>query len=401
MSFDLNQLNFASEDSLALVLPKEKLTYGQLKTAVQKRMGDFPQKQELISVLAEEDKGLIIYLLAIIQSGNYPIFGQLDCQKQEWNFPKEPLFIGQTSGSTGKAKHYLRDWASWEAGYQAMQTVFPINEADLIATASPLATSLGLHTLFLALFLGKPFVHLNKKTPNWSGKTALFAVPTYLLKHSDCPLDLDQIYLGGGSLSASGLKRIIEYYPEAELFEFYGASESSFISWQNLKTSKPAGSVGQLFPQVQINVTADHSLTVRSPYLFPGYLGQTEAPVEWQLDDLAEYKEGLLILLGRKADLIDHGGNQVSPAEIEKPLQALGQEAIAFGMPDELYGQKIALFCIQPLDLKRIQAVLLKLPAYKRPETIYTAKEVPLTANQKVSRHYLAQLAQKGKLHEI
>lgn len=80
------------------------------------------------------------------------------------------------------------------------------------------------------------------------------------------------------------------------MIEFYGSSETSFISWQAVNEGKKTSSVGKLFPHVELTLGPKYRLTVKSPYLFSGYLNQPY-PQSWTTDDLGTLKIIIFIYL--------------------------------------------------------------------------------------------------------
>lgn len=54
-------------------------------------------------------------------------------------------------------------------------------------------------------------------------------------------------------------------------------------------------------------------------------------------------KDGYLVLTGRLKELINKGGEKISPLEVDAALLSLDgvAEAVAFGVADEKYGEKV------------------------------------------------------------
>lgn len=234
--------------------------------------------------------------------------------------------------------------------------------------------------------------------------TALFAVPTFVLQRSNLTEkipNLKKIFLGGGTLTPQNAQQISFSFPQAELFEFYGSSETSFISWQKITCKKTSASAGQLFPGVKVSLGAHHEIIVTSPYLFNGYLGQT-SPQTWMTDDLGVLKSDQLFLAGRKADLIDRGGNKISPFEIETILDEYCPNCIVFGVNDPTLGQKIALLTTGTTTKDQLRKYLSqRLPKFKLPDIYLKTTKVPVSPNQKISRIRLAQAYERGEFDEI
>ncbi len=56
-----------------------------------------------------------------------------------------------------------------------------------------------------------------------------------------------------------------------------------------------------------------------------------------------------LTLTGRKKELVNRGGEKVSPAEVEAVITTIEgvQIAVCFPMPDEIYGEQVAVAVVQ------------------------------------------------------
>lgn len=320
--------------------------------------------------------------------------------------PDNTFFLAATSGTTGQPKIYLRDWLSWKSGFETINDLFQLKKIESLATTSPMTTSLGLHSLVCSLYLGKSFLPIT--SPSQFGKIkkswALFTVPTYLLNifnELSALSSLNTLFLSGGTLSPESIDKIKNQLPLTKMIEFYGSSETSFISWQFVENGKKTAAVGKLFPHTQVEFDDNHSIIVKSPYLFSGYLNQA-SPQSWTTDDLGTIKNDTLYLFGRRADIIEHGANKIFPEEIEQFVKDLCQECAAFEISDQKYGQKIALLIVKPLEKELVKERLnQELPKYKRPQIYLEAETLSLTSNQKLSRKELEQNYFKGIYHDF
>lgn len=394
-------------DQVALQIGKKQYRYQELIALAKDQAKEFETTAEIISIDIEDPLAFTIRFLAVQFSGNYPMIGSNRQGPDIKNFQISdvPFFIGLTSGTTGGAKAYYRNWQSWEKGFIQANHVFNFEQIDMLITSSPLNTSLGLHTLCLALYLGKTFMKIDdvSELMTLEAPASLFTVPTFLLRQIDelqASSQLTSIIFGGGQLSATGLEQLKARLSNTQLIEFYGSSETSFISWQLLNHGKSELSVGRLFPEVKIEVNQDHELTVTSPYLFSGYLSasKTICPNRWQVDDLVAYQSGQLYLLGRQADMIDHAGNKVSPYDIEKIAKHYCQKCVAFGVADAVYGQVVALLMVQPSHKAMLEEQFAKeLPKYKWPQLYLKTEHIPLTKERKISRAQLATAYKRGE----
>lgn len=320
--------------------------------------------------------------------------------------PEDTLFLASTSGTTGPPKIYYRNWESWKMGFEVCDDLFHLSNSQALAATSPLTTSLGLHTLMCALYLGKTFLAITNPSQfiNITENYALFTVPTYLLNNLNELFALTSpeiIFLGGGTLSPEAINKVRKKLPQTQMIEFYGSSETSFISWQAVNEGKKTSSVGKLFPHVELTLGPKYRLTVKSPYLFSGYLNQPY-PQSWTTDDLGTLKNNHLYLFGRRSDIIEHGANKIFPEEIERMAKDLCEDCIAFGVFDERYSQKIALLLLNPIEKEKLIKILAqRLPKYKLPQIYLETPTLNFTKNQKISRKELEKEYFRGVYHEL
>ena len=105
--------------------------------------------------------------------------------------------------------------------------------------------------------------------------------------------------------------------------------------------------------------------------------------------------EGYLTLVGRLKELINRGGEKISPREIDEALltHPAVAEAVCFGVPDAKYGEEVAAAVV--LRREASAADLLahcreRLAAFKVPKTIHLVAQIPRTATGKVQRRVVA-----------
>ncbi|WP_236638332.1 AMP-binding protein [Mangrovicoccus ximenensis] len=186
-----------------------------------------------------------------------------------------------TSGSSGSPKVIRRSLASWQASFEVNRALFGFAPGDGIAVLGALSHSLALYGLMEGLHCGLDVHLLHGLRP--AAQTArlqegrasvIYATPTQLRLLSGPPVRSVRLVLcGGGSLDAAARASAAALFPEAALHEFYGASETSFITLADAGT--PPGSVGRPYPGVTLEIRnpADGvgEVWVKSPYLFEGY----------------------------------------------------------------------------------------------------------------------------------
>jgi oxalate---CoA ligase len=98
-------------------------------------------------------------------------------------------------------------------------------------------------------------------------------------------------------------------------------------------------------------------------------------------------KDGYVIITGRIKELINKGGEKISPIELDNVVaqhQAVG-EAVSFAIPDEMYGQEVALAVVlkdgQEVSEEALRSwIREKVAEFKVPKKIYFTGIMPKTA---------------------
>jgi acyl-CoA synthetase (AMP-forming)/AMP-acid ligase II len=106
--------------------------------------------------------------------------------------------------------------------------------------------------------------------------------------------------------------------------------------------------------------------------------------------------DGYLTLSGRLKEMINRGGEKISPREIDEVLlahPAVG-EAVCFGVPHKMWGEEVA--AAVTLKGTVTEAELLayckeQLAEFKRPKQIHITETIPRTATGKIQRRVVAQ----------
>lgn len=125
------------------------------------------------------------------------------------------------------------------------------------------------------------------------------------------------------------------------------------------------------------------------------HLPDTWVHGDWALID----EDGFWYILGRSDDTIKVAGKRLGPAEVESAAVAhpAVQEAAAVGVPDELKGEKVAVFVIlrpgfEPSDALRDEVrdtVAARLGRPLRPDIVRFVDDLPRTRNAKIMRRVI------------
>jgi acyl-CoA synthetase (AMP-forming)/AMP-acid ligase II len=106
--------------------------------------------------------------------------------------------------------------------------------------------------------------------------------------------------------------------------------------------------------------------------------------------------DGYLTLVGRIKELINRGGEKVSPREIDEVLLAhpAVAEAVSFGVPHPTWGEEVAAAVVlsEPVSESDLLAYCRdRLADFKRPKQIHITETIPRTATGKIQRRLVAQ----------
>jgi acyl-CoA synthetase (AMP-forming)/AMP-acid ligase II len=105
---------------------------------------------------------------------------------------------------------------------------------------------------------------------------------------------------------------------------------------------------------------------------------------------------GYLTLTGRLKELINRGGEKISPREVDEVLLAHPKiaEAVCFGTPHPTWGEEVAAVVVarEPVTEAELQAYCKeRLADFKRPKQIFITESIPRTATGKIQRRVVAQ----------
>lgn len=138
-----------------------------------------------------------------------------------------------------------------------------------------------------------------------------------------CRNHIISYFIGTAPLSNDVRKKFEERYG-VKLQASYGLSETLFISVETMESilKKKVDNVGELISNVDYIVNEDGELQIKVPWMFNGYTNVDTSEYfngdYYMTGDLAEIKDGILSIVGRKKDLIIRGGMNISPKLIEE-----------------------------------------------------------------------------------
>lgn len=338
--------------------------------------------------------------------------------------PEAPFYVGFTSGSTGVPKGYRRSHRSWIDSFEVSADEFGLTERDVIMAPGGLAASLHLYGVVHALHIGATAVMMHQFHPRRAlrliarhGVTALYATPTQLqmlveAAGGDAFPSLRILMISGAKWRAETRAATQALFPNAGIAEFYGASETSFITIGHPDETVPAGSVGRAAHRVSLRIrdAEGHDLPageagaiwVGSSMLFDEY-ACGNAPETRREDGFLTIgdhgrldEDGFLYLHGREKRMLVTSGLNVYPEEVEAVLSSLSgiEEAAVFGLPDPLRGVELVAVLRGSVDEPALRAACRALlPAAKIPRRFFALDDWPRTSGGKADLRALKAIA--------
>jgi acyl-CoA synthetase (AMP-forming)/AMP-acid ligase II len=208
----------------------------------------------------------------------------------------------------------------------------------------------------------------------------------------------------------------------APVLSAYGMTEATHQMSSTSETETEtvtAGLVGRA-TGVQVRIVGDDGrprppdavgeIWVSGPTVVRGYLANPSATEQTFTDawlhtgDLGTLSEaGELTLRGRIKELINRGGEKISPERVEGVLASHPKvlEAAVFGVPDQLYGETVGAAVVPdqsdpPTAAELTEFCRQRLAAFEVPAGIALTDELPHTAKGSIDRRAVAERFGKG-----
>ncbi|KAK1756834.1 hypothetical protein QBC47DRAFT_170516 [Echria macrotheca] len=348
--------------------------------------------------------------------------------------PEDVALVLHTSGTTSRPKvvplshrNLTRTMANIKATYQLMP-------ADRTMLVMPLFHVHGLLCGLLAPFYSGGSVIVPPKfsaTDFWRdfavhGANWYTAVPTIhqiLLKHpAPSPLPHIRFIRSCSSPLSPTVFHALEAAYKAPVLEAYAMTEAAHQMTSNPlppgKRKPGTVGIGQGVEVVILDDAgnpvsppgAEGEICIRGENVTTGYLNNPAANASaftasgyFRTGDQGRKDEdGYVVITGRIKELINKGGEKISPIELDNVLArhpAVG-EAVSFAVPDEMYGQEVGVAVVlkpgAALSKDELRAwVGERLARFKVPKHIYFTDVMPKTATGKIQRRIVAETMQK------
>ncbi len=313
---------------------------------------------------------------------------------------------------------------------------------DIVLLPLPLNHSVGMRVLRTTLYIGATLVLQNgftfaKELENNIAAyhcTGLVSVPASLEvvyrqmqdRFADIIGQLRYLEIGAGSLSYRMKHKLLTLIPNTRIVNTWGSTETGgaiflpLSEYPNKLTSlgKPMADIDIRTLDVDgneiraVDVDSAGRMALRGSMCMMGYYDMPETTAEtlvdgWLLTNDLVYRDadGFVYMLGRADDIINVGGEKVSPIEVENVASEYEnvRECACIGVedPDDILGQVPVLFLVperEPFaedEMRRFLAA--RLDKYKLPQRYVPVNEIPRNRMQKLDRKALARMWEESQ----
>ena len=341
--------------------------------------------------------------------------------------PNDIALFLHTSGTTSRPKGVPLTHANLMASLGNIVSTYELSEEDTALVVMPLFHVHGLIGVSLSsLRSGGTIVIPSRFSAStfWQDQsdtdaTWYSAVPTIhqiLLMRADddgAPKKSFRFIRSCSAALAPSVFSDLENRFNSPVLEAYGMTEASHQMASNLLPpgSRTPGTVG-VGTGVEIGIMSDTGslldtgkrgeVVIKGANVTPGYHNNPEANSEaftngwFRTGDQGELSDSMVLTLtGRLKELINRGGEKISPLEVDAALikHPSIAEAVCFGVSDEKYGEIVQAAVVLSANSSEteIQAFCSKqLAGFKVPERVYIVDELPRTATGKIQRRHIA-----------
>ena len=338
----------------------------------------------------------------------------------------DPSAYLYTSGTTGASKGVpMFYWGGLYLGALETNMDVGLTKSDVSLCVAPLFHQAAhCFVLLMPLMVGSKVVILPKFDPDLcvsaiarNKVTFSFLVPTMSQAILSSPALADhdtrsfRKLLSSGSALSEPLKHALQStFPEIEIFENYGATES-FNSTRLLPadTRRKQSCAGLPIPSQQVRIVdtdnedvpvgAVGEIIVKGPATFTGYLPSPEHaedaidPNGWfHTGDLGRFdEEGYVYVVGRAKEMIISGGENILPKEIEDTILELSgvKECAVVGIPDSYWGETVCAIIVPDEEVEFTNESIIEhcskyLADYKKPRRVEFRDSLPRNPAGKV-----------------
>ncbi|MDP2362375.1 MAG: o-succinylbenzoate--CoA ligase [Ignavibacteria bacterium] len=329
---------------------------------------------------------------------------------------KDEAVVIFTSGSTGRPKGVVHTFSSLINSIENGNQILNHKENDRWLASLPFYHIGGFQIICRSLYYGCSIAIPESLQTNHLAEAIITHKPTHLslvstqlerLIHQKVKPDelLKASLIGGGFVDDELMFEADELGWKP--FRVYGSSETaSFVTAiSSAEIRLKPQSVGKPFNDVEINITDESEILIKSKSLFKKYLADEKETSSklinsfYHTGDLGFIdNNGYLFIEARRNDLIVTGGENVNPIEVEKVLLQFPfiSDACVFPKQSKTWGQIIVCaIAVEDVSVneKMIKENLKqKLVGYKIPKKFFFVDELPRTSLGKLEREKIRKM---------
>ena len=345
----------------------------------------------------------------------------------------DPVVLMYTGGTTGLPKGMLLEHRAELLNLYHVMMRWPFSESDVFLHQTPMfhaasmggilaVPALGAASVFQPMFDPGPVMGLIEQY----GVTATVMVPTMIgmmLAHPEFAPErlasLTTLTYGASPMPAALLDRLLAMFPELDIFQGYGMTESSAVLTalgpeEHRRGGPRLQSAGRAVPGVVLQIQDEDGNPVpqgetgevcaRAGNFMREYWKKPDATAEafrggWYHSGDAGYldPDGYLFLVDRVKDMIVTGGENVYSVEVENAIAshpAVAQVAV-IGIPSEQWGEAVHAVVVLKEGAAATEDELIahareSIAGYKVPKSVeFRAEPLPLSGAMKVLKRDL------------
>lgn len=407
---ELAAAGITSRDAIAVQLPNSLDFVATFLAALQSDLLVFPidrdaNGHEVVVILGHfEIKALVS------RSGIAP--RQISGNVLSRTVPNDARLVKLTSGSTGMPKGIVATEANLIADCANICATMGIRATDLNLGAIPFSHSYGFSNLVMPLLVqGTPIVVTNDYLPqalvdlaNRHRCTVAPLIPMvfeHLTRAAHGEFESIRTFISAGAPLPPATSRRFRERFGMEIHTFYGCSECGGITYDRRGGAVERGTVGHAMEGVTLHAKSGR-LAIESASVAAGQLVDATtfvafADATFVADDLIEYQDGEIAIVGRASDLINTAGKKVNPREVEAVILQIDgvREAKVYGAAAGARGEVVAAAIVATPEVTREQVrefCRARLSLHKVPRIVKLIDEMPVDERGKVKRAALAAL---------
>ena len=397
-------------------------------------------QQRIDKILTTSRAALMLTPEDTVQFSAWEARGVARCVQRD-----EPFYILFTSGSTGEPKGVvitlacLEHFIAWMLAEQRF-----VELGEIFLNQAPFSFDLSVMDLYCSLVTGGTLFSISRDlvaNPKMlyralasSGVTAWVSTPSFAQmclveeKFGETMLPCVRRFLFcGETLAPQTAARLLERFPEAEVWNTYGPTEATVATTSVrmdrtiLERYSPLP-VGRAMPGTDVFIVNEDrevlpanergEIIIAGPNVSPGYLSRPDLTASaffqhggqraYRTGDLGRFRDNLLFFEGRIDEQIKLYGYRIELGDVEANLRALAliRDAVVIPVIKDSAVQSLAAFVVlnardkaSHFELANMLRKQLgeRLPAYMLPRKFVFLDAFPMTANGKADRSRLAE----------